>query len=398
MDDLIKKLALLGFNPQTPKKPSDKEISFPQISEVISGNWLNEKDKTVFVSDTVLPYPFNHGNVLIEKMPDFRYFSVLLDDPSYQSFPSGQYLFLDTETTNLGLGSGTLIFMVGLCWFEQEGLKTRQFFLEDISAEPVFLLNVHSFLEKFSSLVSFNGKTFDIPLLRSRFVINRIPEEIRELRHIDLLHVSRNLFKRNIISKRLVDIEIEIIRFQRTRDDIPGWLIPQAYFDYLESGESAPIASIFYHNRMDIISLAVLANFLAEIFEERQINNNIQTSLAELLLKNRNFPLSLEFFIKNWHDGDLSTLDRPGLRNFGYVLKKSGRWEQALTVWEKLAGNGDISAHIELAKYFEHHHKNTRMALEWTEKAIMISIEEKDRIGLVHRKDRLLKKMAKENG
>ena len=398
MDNLIKKLALLGFNPQTPEKPSKKKNPFPAISKVIDGNWLDEKEKKVYISETVLPYPFNHGNVLIEKIPDLRHFSVLLDDPSYQSFPSGQYLFLDTETTNLGLGSGTLIFMVGLCWFEQEGLKTRQYFLQDISAEPVFLLNIHSFLEKFSSLVSFNGKTFDIPLLQSRFGINRIPEKIRELRHIDLLHVSRNLFKRNITSKRLVDIETEILRFQRTGDDIPGWLIPQAYFDYLETGESAPIGSIFYHNRMDIISLAVLANYLAEFFEERQINNNIQTSLAELLLKNRNFPLSLEFFSKNWHDGDLTSLDRPGLRNFGYVLKKSGCWEQALTVWEKSAGNGDIHAHIELAKFFEHHQKNTRMALYWTEKAIMISNEEKARIGLVHRKSRLLKKLAKENG
>jgi len=398
MDDFLKKLASLGFNPRMPEKPSKNRGVHSPISEVINGEWLNDNEKAVFISEMALPYPVTHGNFLIQQMPDFRFFSDLLDEPAYQSFNTGQFLFLDTETTNLGLGAGTLVFLVGFCWFDGEGLKTRQFFLEDISAEPVFLLNIQSFIENFAALVSFNGKTFDIPLLRSRFVINLISEEIRNWRHIDLLHVSRNLFKRKIASKRLVDIETEILNFQRKGDDIPGWLIPQAYFDYLETGESASIANIFYHNRMDIISLAALARYLAGFFGGEIIDRNIQTSLAEIFMKNRNFPLSLEFFSKDWNDGDFPALDPRGLMNLAYVLKKTGNWEQAVKVWEKLAQDGNLHANIELAKYFEHHQKHSRMALEWTEKAIMISTEEFEMIELDHRKNRLLKKVANENG
>jgi len=401
MNDFLKRLTSMGFNPDGSENLKLELKNSCNIADMIKGEWLNEQERAVYISESVLPYPICHGNLIIKNNPDFQFFSILLDDPAFNSFLSDQFLFLDIETTNISMGVGTFIFMVGLCWFTDQGINIRQIFLEDLSKEPVLLSYTQDLIKKFSTLVTFNGKTFDIPLLRSRLYFYHIPENIRSMWQIDLLYLSRKIFKRIPGSKKLIDIENEILNFRRTSADIPGWLIPQVYFDYLELGESELIRNIFYHNQMDIISLAVLTQYFAWLFNEKKskdiVDRGEQFSIAELLLKNQSFSLSKDFFEKAIIGNNDLAFDVGAMRNFGYVLKKSGDWSRALEIWQISAEEGDVDAHIELAKFYEHRKKEYQVALEWTEKAIKILKNQRESssammINLNHRKHRLLQK------
>jgi uncharacterized protein YprB with RNaseH-like and TPR domain len=186
-------------------------------------------------------------------------FSLAGVDPS-------RMLLVDTETTGLQQGTGTLPFVVGLGWFEGESLVLRQLFLGRPGQEAPLLRMLAERLEASSLLVTFNGKSFDWPLLRTRFVLNRIPVPAA-LPHLDLLHCARRVFKRRLGATRLQDLELAVLGFRR-EGDIDGAEIPAVYFEWLRGGTSAQVERVLEHNAQDLISMAAVLAELCRRFED----------------------------------------------------------------------------------------------------------------------------------
>jgi uncharacterized protein YprB with RNaseH-like and TPR domain len=178
-----------------------------------------------------------------------------LEDPA-------KWLFLDTETTGLAGGTGTYPFLVGIAWWDAGGLQVEQFFMRDFSEEHSLLHELSARLAQRPVLVTFNGKSFDWPLLENRFTMTRSISTPRLAAHLDLLHPARALWKLRLGSVRLVELERRVLDGPRLgwhrEDDIASALIPQYYFDYLRGGPSDPIVGIVRHNQMDLRGLAAL--------------------------------------------------------------------------------------------------------------------------------------------
>ena len=190
--------------------------------------------------------------------------SLALDDTLADVDPS-RMLMVDTETTGLHGGAGTLPWVVGISWFEGELLVVRQLFLGRPGAEGPLLKMLAEKMEACSVLVTFNGKCFDWPLLRTRFILNRIsPPAPRP--HLDLLHCARRIFKRRLGGTRLQDLEVAVLGFRR-EGDIAGADIPAVYFDWLRSGISEQVERVLEHNAQDLVSMAAILAELCRRFE-----------------------------------------------------------------------------------------------------------------------------------
>src|SRR6202795_2668245 len=173
-----------------------------------------------------------------------------------------KWLFLDTETTGLAGGTGTYAFLIGLAWWDAGGLQVEQLFMRDFAEEHSVLCQLAARLAERPVLVTFNGKTFDWPLLENRFRMTRSIAVPSLAAHLDLLHPARALWKLRLGSVRLVELERHVLDPARLgwhrQDDISSALIPQYYFDYLRGGPCDPIVGIVRHNQMDLRGLAAL--------------------------------------------------------------------------------------------------------------------------------------------
>src|SRR5579872_7510621 len=173
-----------------------------------------------------------------------------------------KWLFLDTETTGLSGGTGTYAFLIGLAWWDAGALQVEQLFMRDFAEEYSLLHELAARVAERPVLVTFNGKTFDWPLLDSRFKMTRTIPTPQLAAHLDLLHPARALWKLRLGSVRLVELERRVLDAQRLgwhrEDDIASALIPQYYFDYLRGGSSDPLVGVVRHNQMDLRGLAAL--------------------------------------------------------------------------------------------------------------------------------------------
>src|SRR5882672_332800 len=183
-----------------------------------------------------------------------------------------KWLFLDTETTGLAGGTGTYAFLVGLAWWDVGGLQVEQFFMRDFSEEHSLLHELSARVAKRPVLVTFNGKSFDWPLLESRFTMTRSIAAPKLAAHLDLLHPARALWKLRLGSVRLVELERHVLDAPRLGwrrdDDVASARIPQFYFDYLRGGPAEPLAAVVRHNQMDLRGLAALFGKINEMLSE----------------------------------------------------------------------------------------------------------------------------------
>ncbi|NLP09717.1 hypothetical protein GX408_04880, partial [bacterium] len=161
--------------------------------------------------------------------------------------------WIDTETTGLAGGTGTCAFLVGVARLQQSSVLVRQFFMHDFFQERAMLTGLAEWLEDVTGLMSYNGKTFDLPLLHNRCILNRVSMDWSRFLHLDLLHTSRRLWRPFAPDSRLSSMEQAVLGFRRT-SDVPGELIPSLYFDSLWTRDLVPLKPIFQHNAMDLIS------------------------------------------------------------------------------------------------------------------------------------------------
>ena len=319
-----------------------------------------------------------------------------------------RFVFLDTETTGLG-GVATLPFMVGLGFFNAlDDFEVHQLFLRSPSEEPAMLDFIHDMLWPDGGLATFNGRSFDVPLLLNRFILNRKSTYLGNLPHLDLLSPARRLWKRRLPSCALGALERDILAIPRTTEDIPGWLIPTLYQQYLQTGNAREMLRVFYHNEQDILSMVVLAARLALAFGQPDIANlpaDDRLSLARWY-ESQGMLEECEAAYRVALDEISETPQRQeALIGLAMLLKRSERRPEAVPLWEYLADlKQDITGHEELAKHYEWHSNDLVQALQWTQQGI--SLAEAWRPGLQrtealralnHRHERLAKKLSNQN-
>ncbi len=270
-------------------------------------------------------------------------------------------LFLDLETTGLG-GSGSLAFLVGLAWFDANGqLVIEQLLLRDPGDEPAMLEHLAERVTRSSLLVTYNGKTFDMPLLMTRYLMNRLPEPPRRP-HLDLLHVARRLHKQRLGQCRLISLESGVLGFERREDDIPGGEIPPLYNHYLRTGDGGVLAPVVDHNAWDVMSMAALTGLYGEPLEALHCTDLV--GLARTLHRAG----ALEQAV---HVADRAVERGAGpsaLFLRGQLAKARGDKGNALADFERLSQEvDDPRVRLELAKLYEHHVKAPLKALHLVE-------------------------------
>jgi hypothetical protein len=177
----------------------------------------------------------------------------------------GRVLFVDVETTGLSGGAGTYAFLVGCAWFDRAALHVRQFLLTSFAAERGLLEAMHDTVGGAAAVATYNGKAFDLPVLDTRCLLHRMSTPFDGLAHVDLLHPARQLWKSE--EARLAAIEASVLGHVRNAD-VPGFEIPSRYFQYVRSGDPRPLAAVLEHNRLDLLSLAMLTARLAQLLEQ----------------------------------------------------------------------------------------------------------------------------------
>ena len=305
--------------------------------------------------------------------------------------PPGRWGFLDTETTGLAGGTGTYAFLIGVGRVTPEGFRVRQFFMRDYGEEASLLDAVARHLAEFDVLVTYNGKTYDVPLLETRYRMARARPPFARMGHLDLLHGARRLWKLRFDSCRLVELEQQILGVER-EGDLPGEMIPQVYFEYLRTQEASRLVPIFHHNAIDILTLACLTGIVPYAFrspaEARLAHGAELVGLARWLRQGGEMERALELYRRAVEAGLADDLLFRTLWDIGLMEKKLGRAEAAVAIFTDLGGCRNpfrAQALEELAKHYEHKERNYAMALEFTRAALEVEATG----ALRHRAERL---------
>jgi uncharacterized protein YprB with RNaseH-like and TPR domain len=295
-----------------------------------------------------------------------------------------QLLYLDTETTGLGIGAGNVAFMIGIGFYEGERFIVEQMFIRDPGEELGMLYYLQQKIAKHPYLVTYNGKTFDWPIIKNRYILNRMPSEIPIAGHFDFLYPSRSLWKHTLPSCRLGKVEEERLGVVRT-DDVPGSLAPALYFQYLAERDVSIVEGVFVHNELDILSLASLSVHFTNILNGKsslsamgleelyrlgvwlaKLGQDLLAAQALERLAER--IMGLESVTEEGADDYLLPLAQ--------VYKQQHRFAEARGLWELYAERkGDritasLEPYIELSMHYEHRDKQLRLALTYASQAL----------------------------
>jgi hypothetical protein len=373
MSDLLKKLQDLGLKVDRASNLETTRNTTTNVNDFVHGEWLESNGSRFLLVKRLYPYGSNHGIIDLDRNAIQIRINEFWQTDGSEDLDIRKIVFLDTETSSLSIGAGALIFLFGCCYFVDEGLEVLQMFIEDPSHEFLFLNEIGNHLEKFKCLASYNGKSFDIPVLKSRYILNRIPHGLDRFNHIDLLHIARRIWKYDLDSKKLSDIETKILQFTRGDEEIPGWLVPQMYQDYVQTGNAEPLQGVFYHNEIDVVSLAALFLKIEQMLSSEDLQGNETLSLGEIFHKARKFETADEYFKKALENNSGTYFREKALINLAYSLKHQEKPEEMCSIWRELAQAENLTACVELAKFYEHKEKNYISALEWTEIAIKLT-------------------------
>jgi len=283
------------------------------------------------------------------------------------------FIFLDTETSGLAGGTGTYAFEVGVGRFTEEGFKLAQFFMRHPGEEPALLAGLSEFIDGMQAVVTYNGKAFDIPLLNTRYTMMGMTSPFEAIDHFDLLPLARRLWRIRLESRTLGNVESQILGVKRGDEEVPGYLIPEMYFEYLKTGDARPLAGIFYHNAVDILSLAGLFSHMAFLLHAPNAKNitfgEDVVALARFFESMGDIPQAEVLYQEALSAHLPEDLYWDTLERFSFLLKRKEDWESAIKLWEIAAENHVLYAFEELAKAYEHRIKDLSKAKEWVLKA-----------------------------
>jgi uncharacterized protein len=362
----------------------------------LEGSWLNDARDLPFRPKTIpydparlsealgaTPKTNQYGDYLSvrcwcaqppEYSPDLRALRLLIPEAPDEIANAEQWLFLDTETTGLAGGSGTYAFLVGIAWWEGGGLEIEQFFLREYSEERALLFALRERIAERPVLVTFNGKSFDWPLLETRYRMSRKVFAPTPKAHLDFLHPARNLWRLRLGSVRLSELERHVLAWDRGADLLSG-LIPQIYFDYLRGGPPERLIPVLNHNQMDLRGLAALSRRILSLLSDAE---NLGQDGLELFGVSRICEKRGEHIrARSLYEKSIASVlpvetDRAARRSLARLAKREGDFDLACELWRDALGNTrhGYEAYEQLAIYYEHKARNPEQARQVVSQAL----------------------------
>jgi uncharacterized protein YprB with RNaseH-like and TPR domain len=344
--------------------PAPRIESVTELTDLsaLGGRWFQSPYGPGYVIESVYEAGHSHG-----RMPLHRALSVdatrlagQIRDERLGACDPRNFLFVDTETTGLG-GAGSLVFLAGIARFDGSLLRLRQYLLPSPAYEGGLLGGLAEELESAQALVSYNGKSFDVPLLESRYVLSRQRAEWRSLPHLDLLHPNRRLFRGEFDSHRLVRMEVELLEFERD-DDCPSSEVPAMYFRFQRTSDPTHIMPVLRHNAWDVLSLVALAAHLAAVCGGEE--HPLQAARAA------EYAGAMDEAIAHYQRALAGGLGRgqrlEALERLARCYRRVGEWERSAACWRELIAEPRqrrLAPYVELAKLAEHKLKDRDEAL-----------------------------------
>jgi uncharacterized protein YprB with RNaseH-like and TPR domain len=379
MVSLSEKLKALGVQigarnlpPPRPRKPY-------AIEKAVPGRFEATPYGEIYLAEKRYPLDHRQGCSPLRVTSPLHVIAEWANEPRLAEVSPDALAFLDTETTGLATGAGTYAFMVGVGRYDGESLHLVQFFMRDPAEELALLAALTAFLQPCRALVTFNGKAFDVPLLNARYITacylaqdEDLP--LASLAHLDLLPLARRLWRDRLPSRALGSLEECILGVPRTGEDVPGWMIPQLYFDYLRSGDARPLQSVFYHNAMDVLSLAALlghmAGLLANPFDDAALHGLDIVAMGKLFEALGHIETAVGLYERGLACDLPEEAYWQTVQRLSFVEKRRDNLPAAVALWREAADHGQIYAHVELAKFYEHRQRDYAKAAHWTRAAL----------------------------
>ena len=363
------------------KKPIEEKTKKEEPEMVLpfyADKWQNAGLKLIkdeigfyFIKETFYHSEHIHGNIGLNKLQQAKkYMQEVYPNHPLTIAEESPFCFYDTETTGLK-GTGVLIFLNGVLKEVKDGFLLTQYVLADPSQEGSFL-RATDFWKNPQTIITYNGKSFDLPQLVARWTMNRnnLPK-LKEHHQIDLMHSSKRIWKGELERFKLKQIEEMKLGFRR-ENDIPGHLAPIIYFDAVKSGNPLNLMKVLKHNEWDILSLVTLYILSVEILQEKEVAETAATytNIGKWFRDLKTMETSMDWFtfvVNNFTDEDTSV----AYYFVGLHLKRAGLYEDSLQAFsqalKEISGKYRLEAYIELAKLFEHQLKDFPKALEMTQ-------------------------------
>jgi uncharacterized protein YprB with RNaseH-like and TPR domain len=329
------------------------------VAAQLQAQTVESNGHVFFVRDEALALPAAYGRVDVQPTVPHGLLARGISVPD--SLCPEDVLYVDTETTGLAGGAGTLAFLIGVAFVDGGALRVRQWLLPGPQHEAAVMRDLAAFASRFSVVVSYNGASFDLPLLRNRFALHGHSDPWAGAWHVDLLHAARRLYKGRFANCALQTIERHVLGQGRSHTDIPGREVPERYRAFLRTPSAALLEGIVEHNRQDVVMLAALLG---------HVNRQIVSPPPELSARVGRWQVD----VRDVEVG-LATLlaaadvDQEAAWEAASVLKRQGRFSEAAELWLRLGEAGWGSAWLEIAKVEEHRFRRPREALAATERA-----------------------------
>lgn len=345
-------------------KRSDAEVARHLRGELIAPGLIQ--------IDQTIPLASRHGKVAFSALADIPLAALGLPHDA----PLDGLLFLDTETTGLAGGTGTLPFMVCLARIQGDCLQLGQWVLTGFAGEAALLETLFGWIEPATHLVSYNGKSFDVPLLTARYRLARQADPFAGNAadksagtgkgHIDLLHLTRRAYGHGWDDCRLQTAEQRLLGFVR-ENDFPSHLIPQAWTDFVRGGGVEPLRAIAEHNQHDVLSLAALLAMLARTYTEPGHEAVNALKVAQVHAGRGDVQNAIDHLTGAW-----SALDETAFLFLAKLHRHQRQDEQAIAIWMRLGENNCVRGIEALAKYHEHVTHELEAALEFAEELLRL--------------------------
>lgn len=352
MSDILTRLKALGVTKGMPEKPAapvrkSSDNMTALLKEFPNGIVTENDHGYCFINRLTQPLSQLHGSVRMDAQ--------LCPSPLFDSMMETgilrkeDTLAFDTETSGLSNGSGSFIFMLGLGYFDGDNYTVDQLILPDLGDEPAFLRQTELIFSRFPILISYNGRGFDIPMLQGRLNFHMFPDFTKEITHIDLLNLTRRYWKASLGSVRLANIEQYVLKLQRGDEEVPGYMAPELYREFLRSGDAAHISGIAYHNQIDVVSLSAFLLYLNDLCIRGEKDPSVWETegVQESGLLRHNLTVFSGQVISK-----IESFSIKEKKQIAAKFLKAGDREKALPILEELADGGDYDSADRLMKLY----------------------------------------------
>jgi uncharacterized protein len=394
--------------------------SYPCAAEVLGGEWRESRGHRFLAVDRRYAVGHRLGRVSVgDCLPPADGFwpqlPLLMANAVHSDAARDRMLFVDLETTGLAGGAGTYAFLAGFGWFEHASFRVRQFLLTSYAVERGLLEEVAVLAAQAGALVTYNGKSFDVPLIETRFLFHRMPPPFSGVPHLDMLHNARRLWRPLVTSElrdqgdvrsqatcRLSAVEEAVLGHVR-EDDVPGFEVPSRYFHYVRTGDARPLEAVFEHNRLDVLALAMLAASAATLLEE---GPDASRTAHEALGLGRLFErggLANEAracFARAVRLGGSAATQAEALRAYAVSCRRARQFDVAANAWQTILALHDCPVHITkdateaLAVHHEHRLRDFHTARLFAMHSLQLTLNAARREAAQHRVARLDRKLG----